>query len=416
LDKQQAMITLPGPMENYTVILIILALMIGASGMADKIKLPVPVLLLLTGIAIGFVPAMPAVELNPEIIMLLFLPPLLYDAAFSISYKEFKTNVNTISTLAIGLVFLTTAGVAVIAHYLIPGMTWPLAFVLGAILSATDAVAAIGITKGLGLPHKTLTILEGESLVNDASALVAYRFGVAAVTGVAFVFWKASLQFFIVLGGGFLVGFVMAKLLSYVLRYFRDDAMVVSGVIAVVVLGLGVSRLSREKFPEKFKIQSRNFWDVIIFLLNGLIFLLIGLQFPLILKQMAPHQVWPFIGYAAVITVVTIVIRMVRVYLQQINLQKAFEKAFDGKGKRKVSEEALFDSRTSFIITWSGMRGIVSLAIAIGLPVTLENGSPFPMRNEIIFLSIGVVLLSLLGQGLTLPWIVKKLDNKTTSH
>jgi NhaP-type Na+/H+ or K+/H+ antiporter len=253
---------------------------------------------------------------------------------------------------------------------------------------------------------------------------------VAAVTGVAFVFWQASFQFVIVLGGGFLIGFVVSKLLSYVLHYFRNDAMVVSGlillmpfvtylvaehfavsgVIAVVMLGLGVSRLSREKFPEKFKIQSRNFWDVIIFLLNGLIFLLIGLQFPMILKQMAPHQVWPFVGYAAVITVVTILIRMIRVYLQQINLQKAFEKAFDGKGKRKVSEDALFDSRTSFIITWSGMRGIVSLAIAIGLPVTLENGSPFPMRNEIIFLSIGVVLLSLLGQGLTLPWIVKKLE------
>jgi Na+/H+ antiporter len=424
------MIILPGLMENYTVILIILALMIGASGIADKIKLPVPVLLLIAGIGIGFVPAMPAVELNPEIIMLLFLPPLLYDAAFNISFKEFKTNIQTISALAIGLVFLTTVGVAVIAHYMIPGMSWPLAFVLGAILSATDAVAAIGITKGLGLSHKTLTILEGESLVNDASALVAYRFGVAAVTGIAFVFLKAWLQFLLVLGGGFIVGFVVAKLLSYVLRYFRDNDLVViglvllmpfvtylvaehfhvSGVIAVVVLGLGVSRLSREKFPDRIKNQSRNFWDVIIFLLNGLIFLMIGLQFPLILKNMAPHQVWPFVGYAAIITIVTILIRMIRVYLQQINLQKAFEKAFDGKSKRKVSEDALFDSRTSFIITWSGMRGIVSLAIAIGLPVTIENGVPFPMRNEILFLSIGVVLMSLLGQGLTLPWVVKKLE------
>lgn len=400
-----------------------MALMIGASGIAEKVKVPVPVLLLLVGIAIGFMPAMPGIELNPEIIMLLFLPPLLYDAAFNISFKEFKTNSNTIGTLAIGLVFLTTAGIAVIARYLIPGMTWPLAFVLGAILSATDAVAAMGITKGLGLPHKTVTILEGESLVNDASALVAYRFAVAAVTGIAFVWWQASLQFLIVLGGGFLVGMVTTKLLAYTLRYFRTNAMVVasllllmpfvayllaehfhvSGVIAAVVLGLGMSRLSREKFPEKFKEQSRHFWEVITFLLNGLIFLLIGLQFPLVLKHMQPAQVWPFIGYAAVITVVTILIRLVRVYLQQFNLQKAFQ------GKRKISEEALFDSRTSFIISWSGMRGIVSLAIAIGLPVTLENGMPFPMRNEIVFLSIAVVLLSLLGQGLTLPWIVRRL-------
>ncbi|MES2456108.1 MAG: Na+/H+ antiporter [Bacteroidota bacterium] len=412
-------------MENYTVILLILAVMIGASGLAYKIKIPVPVLLLLVGIGVGFIPAMPGVELNPEIIMLLFLPPLLYDAAFNISFKDFKTNINTISALAIGLVFLTTAGIAVIAHYFI-GISWPLAFVLGAILSATDAVAAIGITKGLGLSHKTLTILEGESLINDASALVAYRLAVAAVTGVAFVFWHAFLQFLVVLGGGLLIGIIVAKLLSYVLRYFRADPMVVaslmllmpfvtyllaehfevSGVIAVVVLGLGMSRLSREKFPEKFKAQSRNFWDVIIFLLNGLIFLLIGLQFPLVLKQMAPDQVWPFTGYAVIITGITILIRLIRVYLQQFNLQKAFQ------GKRKISEDALFDSRTSFIITWSGMRGIVSLAIAISLPVALENGTPFPMRNEIIFLSIAVVLLSLLGQGLTLPWIVRKLEKQ----
>ena len=413
-------------MENYTLVLLIMALMIGASGLADKIRIPVPVLLLLVGIGVGFVPAMPGIQLNPEIIMLLFLPPLLYDAAFNISFKEFRTNINTISALAVGLVFLTTAGIAVIAHYLISGITWPLAFVLGAILSATDAVAAMGITKGLGLPHKTLTILEGESLVNDASALVAYRVAIAAVTGIAFVWWQASLQFLVVLGGGFVVGMVIAKLLSYVLRYFRSNAMVVaglmllmpfvtyllaetahvSGVIAVVVLGLGMSRLSREKFPEKLKEQSRHFWEVIIFLLNGLIFLLIGLQFPLVLKQMAGAQVWPFIGYAVVITMVTILIRLIRVYLQQLNLQKAFQ------GKRKISEEALFDSGTSLIITWSGMRGIVSLAIAISLPVTLENGSAFPMRNEIIFLTIAVVLLSLLGQGLTLPWIVKKLGKK----
>lgn len=307
-------------------------------------------------------------------------------------------------------------------------MDWPLSFVLGAILSATDAVAAIGITRGLGLPHKTTTILEGESLVNDASALVAYRFAVAAVTGIAFVWWKASFQFLMVLGGGFLSGFVAAKLLGYALRFFRANDMVViglmllmpfvtyllaehfhvSGVVAVVVLGLGISRLSRTHFPDSIKHQSKHFWDVIIFLLNGLIFLLIGLQFPLVLRKMADAQVWPFTGYAVLITIAMLLIRMVRVYSQQFNLQKAFY----GKHKRRVSEEALFDSRTSFIITWSGMRGIVSLAIAIGLPVRLENGGAFPMRNEIVFLSIAVVLLSLFGQGLTLPWVVRKFSKK----
>ncbi|MFP3590760.1 Na+/H+ antiporter [Chryseobacterium sp. SIMBA_038] len=412
-------------MENYAVILMIMALMIGVSGFAGKIKIPVPMLLLVVGILIGFIPAMPEIEMNPEIIMLLFLPPLLYDAAFNISFQDFKTNMNTIGTLAIGLVFITTAGIAVLAHYLIPGMTWPLAFVLGSILSATDAVAAVGVTKGLGLPHKTVTILEGESLINDASALVAYRFAIAAVTGIAFVTWKASLEFLMVLGGGFLVGWVVFKALLLTIRFFRSDAMVVnslillmpfvtyliaehfkvSGVIAVVILGLGMSKLSRNKFPDHVKDQSRNFWDIIIFLLNGLIFLLIGLEFPIILKKMPQAQVWTLAGYSAIIVLVTLLIRMARVYLQQFNLQKAFQ------GKRKISEEALFDSKTSFIITWSGMRGIVSLAIAIGIPATLENGEPFPMRNEIIFLSVVVVLISLLGQGLTLPWIVKKFKS-----
>ncbi|WP_367913679.1 Na+/H+ antiporter [Leadbetterella sp. DM7] len=413
-------------MENYTIVLLIMSLMIGASGMADKIKLSAPVLLLLVGIGIGFLPILPDIELNPEIVMLLFLPPLLYDAAFNISFRDFQTNINTISTLAIGLVFITTVGIAAVARYLIPGMTWPLAFVLGAILSATDAVAAIGITKGLGLPHKTVTILEGESLVNDASALIAYRFATAAVTGIAFVWWKASFQFLLVLGGGFLVGMVTGILQAWVLRFFRTNDMViisltllmpfvtyllaehfqVSGVIAVVILGLNMSRLSRHKFPEKVRNQSKHFWDVIIFLLNGLIFLLIGLQFPIVMKKINPEEVWSFAGYAGIIALVALAIRMIRVYMQQFNLQKAFD------GKRPVSKDALFDSRTSFIITWSGMRGIVSLAIAIGLPVSLNDGSPFPMRNEIIFLSIAVVLFSLLGQGLSLPWVVRKLGKK----
>ncbi|MFZ4861417.1 Na+/H+ antiporter [Sphingobacterium sp. Mn56C] len=413
-------------MENYAVVLSIMAVMIGLSGLADKIKIAVPVVLLLGGMGIGFLPIMPELDLDPEIIMLLFLPPLLYDAAFNISFRTFRTHLNTISTLAIGLVFLTTVGIAVVAYYLIPGLTWPLAFVLGAILSATDAVAAIGITKGLGLTHKTLTILEGESLVNDASALIAYRFAVAAVTGIAFNFWNASLQFILVLGGGFLLGVLVTQILVFAIRFFRKNTLViislmvlmpfvtyliaehfhVSGVIAVVILGLGMSRLSRSRFPEHIKQQSRNFWDVVIFLLNGLIFLLIGLEFPYVLKRVPADQVWYFLGYAFVIAIVALVIRMLRVYSQQHTLQRAF------LGKRKISKEALYDSKTSFILTWSGMRGIVSLAIALGLPIILDNGQAFPMRNEIIFLAIAVVLFSLIGQGLTLPWIIKRMDDK----
>ncbi|MBO9566133.1 MAG: Na+/H+ antiporter [Niastella sp.] len=413
-------------MEGYSVVIIIMAIMIGLSAIADKIKLPYPILLIAAGIGIGFIPTMPEIKLNPEVVFLIFLPPLLYDAAFNISFKDFRTHINTISTLAIGLVFVTTLGIAAIAHYVIPGMSWPVSFVLGAILSATDAVAAIGITKGLGLSHKTTTILEGESLVNDASALVAYRFAVAAVTGAAFVFWKAGLQFLGLLAGGYGVGFAAAKILGLILRRIHNNTLVsmsfmllmpfvtyriaeelhVSGVIAVVVLGLGISRYSQLIFPEALKQQSKSTWDIIIFLLNGLIFILIGLEFPYVLKNIDSQEVLPYIGYAFLIAVVALALRTVRVFMQQSNLTHAFQSK---RARRKISEEALLDWQTSLVISWSGMRGIVSLAIAIGLPVELEDGTPFPQRNTIIFISVVVVLFTLIGQGLTLPWIVRQV-------
>ena len=415
-------------MENYSIIIFILTVVIGLSAFADKLKLPYPILLVIVGVEIGFIPTMAEIEINPEIIFLLFLPPLLYDASFNISSKDFKTNLHTITTLAIWLVFLTTVGIAVAAYYLIPEMTWPLAFVLGSILSATDAVAAISITKGLKISHKTITILEGESLINDASALVAYRFAVAAVMGAAFIIWKAALEFVLLLGGGFLVGFVMSKILSFILArvknkpevtisfmllmpfvtYLIAEHLHVSGVIAVVILGLAISRFSKKIFPESLKNQSKGLWDVIVFLLNGLIFILIGLNFRYILKDIDNDMILPYIGYAIIITIVALLIRMVRVYLQKINLQKAFQST--KKGKRRVSEHALLDFGNSLIISWSGMRGIVSLAIAIGLPRFLEDGTPFPLRNAIIFISVAVVLLTLIGQGLTLPFIVKKIN------
>jgi Na+/H+ antiporter len=414
-------------MENYTIIIFILAVMIGLSAIADRVKLPYPVLLIVAGIGVGFLPNLPDVELNPEIVFLIFLPPLLYDAAFNISYQDFKVNISTISSLAIALVFITATGIAVVARYLIPGFTWPLGFVLGAILSATDAVAAMSITKGLGLSHKTNTILEGESLVNDASALVAYRFAVAAVTGSAFVFWRAGLDFAVLMAGGAGVGIIISRILGFVITRIHKNTLVtisfmllapfvtylvaeqvhVSGVIAVVLLGLGIARFSNKIFPDSLKRQSKSFWDVIIFLLNGLIFILIGIQFPYVIRNIPSQQIWPYVGYAFIITVVALGLRIFRVFGQRNTLQKGF-----AKGHPKVTEGALLDFKNSLIISWSGMRGIVSLAIAIGLPVTLANGQPFPQRNAIIFISVVVVLFTLIGQGLSLPWLVRKLKDK----
>lgn len=411
-------------MENYSVILFTLAVMIGLSAVAGKTKIPYPVLLVIVGMAVGFVPALPKLELDPEVIFLIFLPPMLYDAAYNISPKEFRTNFNTITTLAISLVFITVIGIAVVAYYCIPGMTWPLSFVLGAILSATDAVAAMSATKGLGLSHKTITILEGESLINDASALIAYRFALAAVAGTSFVLWKASWGFVVLLAGGFLCGFIIARVTSYFLLRVQHNHMVVislmlimpfvtysaaeqvhvSGVIAVVTMGLSIARFTDKVFPETLKQQSKSIWEIILFLLNGLVFILIGLQFPLVVKNIDHQHFLPYIGYSVLIWLITLILRTARTFMQQANLQNAFR-----KGKGRISEHALLDFKNSIVISWSGMRGIVSLAIAIALPTTLSDGNIFPQRDAIIFISVMVVLLTLIVQGLTLPMVVKVL-------
>lgn len=415
-------------MENYKIILWVLGIMILLSALSDKLKVSAPILLICTGIAIGFIAGRPDFELNPDIIFLLFLPPLLYDAAFNISFKSFRDNISTISSLAVGLVFLTTVVIAVITHYMIPGMSWPISFVLGSILAATDAVAAMSITKNLGLPDNTNVILEGESLINDASALVAYRFAVASVTGAVFVFWKASLTFLILMAGGLLTGIVMGKLLGYLLRVVRTNEMAVlsftllapfvtyllaeelhlSGVIAVVALGFSISRLSAAKFPKILRQQSKTIWEIIVFLLNGLIFILIGLEFPIVLHEIDTSLLLPYTGYAFLITVAALAIRMLRVLSKRQSLQRAFRSPKLKGTRREIPRSVLISFQESVIIIWSGMRGIVSLAIAIGLPKTLENGQPFPMRNTIIFITIVVVLFTILGQGLLLPFIAKK--------
>jgi monovalent cation/hydrogen antiporter len=416
-------------MENYTIILFVLGVMVLLSAWADKIKIASPIVLILTGIAIGFLPGMPGLAIDPRIIFLLFLPPLLYDAAFNISYEGFRANLSTIGSLAIGLVFLTTAGIAVLTHYCIPGMSWPLSFVLGSILAATDAVAAISITKNLGLSANTSVILEGESLINDASALVAYRFAVAAVTGAAFVFWRASLVFLGLMFGGFLIGLLMGKLLAFLLRAIRTNTMAVlsltvltpfityllaetlhcSSVIAVVVLGFSISRLSAQKFPPQLRQQSKTIWEMVVFMLNGLIFILIGLEFPIVARGIDPHLFLPYIGYAFLITAVALVLRMCRVFLKKGSLQLAFKDRRRANSKRAIPESILLSVQESLIISWAGMRGIVSLAIAIALPATLDNGRPFPMRNDIVFIATVVILITIVGQGLLLPVIVKRV-------
>ncbi|MBP1650813.1 MAG: Na+/H+ antiporter [Bacteroidetes bacterium] len=307
------------------------------------------------------------------------------------------------------------------------GMPWPLAFVLGAVLSATDAVAATSITKGLGLTHKTLTILEGESLINDASGLIAYRFAVAAVAGSSFIWYKAGGQFILLLAGGVLLGAVAGKLLQFILHHTRQNGIVaisftllfpfvtyslaedlhVSGVIAVVVLGVFTTRLTSMYFPAATKAQSKAFWDIIVFILNGLVFILIGLEFPYVIHNVKSIQILPLIGYSFLIVFVTIAIRVVRIFLESHRHYLTFRKTGTDRHKK-----ALLDWKTCLIVGWSGMRGIVSLATALALPEKLDSGAPFPQRDTIIFIAVMVVVISLVMQGLTLPLLVKWLKLK----
>jgi monovalent cation/hydrogen antiporter len=414
-------------MENYAIILVLLGVMVIVSTFAEKIKISAPIVLIVAGIAIGFLPFMPTIQIDSEIVFLLFLPPLLYEASFKIPQKDFKANLFTISSLAFSLVFLTTAGIAVIAHYLIPGMTWPLSFILGAILAPTDAVAALSITKSMKLSPLTTTILEGESLLNDASALVAFRFALAALTGTAFVLWNASLTFIILLIGGLLVGLIIARALAFILRLIRNNGTAVlslvllapfvtyliaetlhtSGVIAVVTLGFGISRLSKVKFPEKIRTQSETIWDMITFLLNGLIFILIGLELPIVIKDFSTTELLTYAGYGFVLTITALLLRMLSVFMNRKRLKTAFNKQKLRPKRRAIPASILLSIRESMVISWSGMRGIISLAIAIGLPSVLDDGTAFPMKNVIIYITTIVVLLTIVGQGLLLPLIAK---------
>jgi monovalent cation/hydrogen antiporter len=418
-------------MENYSIVLFILASMIGLSAIAGRIKLPYPILLVSAGIAFGFIPGMPEISLNPEVVFLIFLPPLLYDAAFNISYKQVRKNLPTITTLAIPLVFFTTTAIAVCIHFLLPVMTWPLAFVLGAILSPPDAVAATGITKGLGLSHRTLTILEGESLVNDASGLIAYRFAVATIAGTEFTLWKAPFQFLLVIAGGCLAGIVVARILASFLKQIYGNTVIavsamalapfiayllaeefhMSGVLAVVVLGVTLSMYTNRLFPAATKTQNKSFWDVVIFLLNGLVFILIGLEFPKVINSLKNADILPLILYSFLISIVMLVLRILWMFGHSRNLRKEIDKRLlmPERYRFNLYSDEKIDWKNSLIIGWSGMRGIVSLASALALPIALDDGTAFPERDILIFISVVVVLITLIVQGLTLPLLVSWL-------
>ncbi len=410
-------------MHNIEVVVILLAVMAALSAVAEMIRISYPVLLVVVGLGIGLIPGLPTIELKPEIVFFVFLPPLLYAAAWATSWHDFKKLKRPITMLAIGLVLFTTSIVAVVAHYVIPDFSWPLAFLLGAIISPPDAVAATSVTKGLNVPKRVLTILEGESLVNDASGLIAFRYAVIAVSTGNFVFWEASLNFVLVVLGGIAVGIVVGYFFFYIhklcttsstidviltlltpfIAYILAERIHTSGVLAVVVAGLFLTYRASEMFTHQTRIHAIAVWETMVFILNGIIFILIGLQLPTIMKGIQEHySLLALVGYGLLIGVVVMVVRMLWVY------PGAYVPRMLSKKIRETETSPSW--KAVFVTGWTGMRGVVSLAAALALPTMMDNGQPFPQRDLILFVTFVVIMFTLVFQGLSLPYIVRKLN------
>jgi monovalent cation/hydrogen antiporter len=388
--------------------------------LATRLRLPYAILLVLGGLLLGFIPGLPRITLDPELILVLFLPPLIYSSAWLTSWREFRANLRPILQLSLGLVLVTTLVIAAVAHA-IAGLSWPVAFVLGAVVSPTDAVAASATAKQLGLPRRIVTVIEGESMVNDATGLVVYRFAVAAVIAGSFSLWQAGLQLVLVSLGGLVIGLVIAWPVAWLHRHLDDapieititlltpyavylvaNALQVSGVLAVLSAGLHLSRQSSRFFSSNTRLQANAVWNVLVFLLNGLVFLLIGLQLRSILATIVGHSVVPLIGQALLISLTVIAVRLAWVfpaaYLPRL------------VSPRLRTRDPYPGWRSVAIVAWIGMRGGLSLAAALALPLTLTSGVPFPQRDLVIFFTFAVILVTLVGQGLSLVPIIRLLS------
>jgi monovalent cation/hydrogen antiporter len=374
------------------------------------------------GTALGFNPVLDNIYFDPNLILVIVLPPILYYAAFGISFREFKRNWRTILSLALGLVVFTTFVIGILFKWIFPEVPWALAFAFGAIVSPPDAIAATTILKRFAIGNRLLTILEGESLVNDASALVLYRLAVAALLSETFSFSEGSMEFVKTVTGGILVGLILGYLIQQFSRRYLDpvvgvvfsftipyityilaDSIGVSGVLAVVVNGLVGSQILIRHYSPLRRILGYAAWDIFIILMNCFVFILIGLQLRMLTKAMSIKQMLIYSGYAVVITFAMIVIRMLWVYAKSLIL---YLKALKNPKGEALCKQIL---REAALIGWSGMRGIVSLTAALALPFTYANGMPLQGRNEVIFMTFVVILLTLLIPGLSLSFVTRWL-------
>jgi monovalent cation/hydrogen antiporter len=403
--------------------LFLLVLMVAVGGLsilAGALRVPYPIVLVLGGLGLGFVPGVPRAELPPDLVLILFLPPLLYQAAFFSSPRDLWAQARPITLLAVGLVLATMSAVAVVAHALVGGLPWAAAFVLGAIVSPTDPLAATAIARRLGVPRRLVTVLEGESLVNDAGALVAYRLAVAAVVAGSFSLWEAGLRFVAGAAGGVAIGLAVGWLIAGARRRIEDpvteivlsvvtgyaaylpaDRLGASGVLAAVTAGLYVGWRAPQLSSPSTRLLGFSFWEVLVYLLNAILFVLVGLQLHPILSGVSGQRAAVLLGQAALVSAVVVATRIVWGFTVPYLVRML--------DRRPAQRLRRVGARERLVAGWSGMRGSVSLAAALALPLQTSTGRPFPQRNLIIFITFGVILATLVGQGLSLPWLIRRL-------
>jgi monovalent cation/hydrogen antiporter len=379
---------------------------------APTLRIPYPILLVIGGLALGVLPGMPEFELRPELVFYGVLPPLLYSSAFFTSLRELRTNARPIGLLAIGLVVVTTIGVAVVAHAAIEDLSWSSAFVLGAIVSPTDPVAATSIARRFGVPGKLVRIVEGESLVNDGTGLVLYRVAVAAVVAGSFSAYHTAGLFAVTAGGGIAFGLLVGWLIRQIRRrldnppaeitislltgyvaFVSADLMGLSAVLATVTAGVYLGWHTPELTNAQVRLQGTAVWEIVQYLLNALLFVLIGLQLPVVVDALGDVPTERLLWYAAAVSSTVIVLRFAWVFAV-LNAPKWIA--------RRMS-----NWRGAVFISWAGMRGAVSLAAALALPLETDSGAPFPGRDLILFLTFAVILATLVGMGLTMPLVIR---------
>lgn len=403
--------------------LVVFGLLVAVAALAvvaRLVRVPYPILLTIGGLAIGFVPGFPDIELDPDLVLLVFLPPLLYAAAFFSNLRELRANARQIGLLAIGLVVVTTLAVATVAHYAI-GLEWSVAFVLGAIVSPTDAVAPATILRRLGVPRRVVTIVEGENLTNDWTALVTYKFAVAAVVTGSFSLVEAGPKFILTGVGGVVIGVVGGLAIAAVRKrlddppteitislltpyavYLPAEELGLSGVIAAVTVGVVLGWRASELTTHTTRLQAFAVWEILQFLLNAVLFVLIGLQMHAVIDQIAGYESGELLGYAALVSVVVIVVRIVWVFGLSL---------LDKRVRREIAGPADSDDwKEVTLVAWSSMRGGVSLAAALAVPLQIDAGTPFPERDLVLFLTFSVIIATLVLQGLAFPLVIHALD------